>query len=433
MEQQTAEWVALYARRDSPGDPLPINIDPIPINDRTPTDAKVLEAAQKLTNGWAPGALGMHAKDVKQWLHGMWLKEDPESRTGNKNVGDNWRLFLKLAQAVWDHGDIPPQLLWVIVVLIPKGGGDYHAIGLLEPMWKVWEHMMDRQLNRIPLHESLHGCRDGRSTGTAVMEAKRAQQLAHLKQVPFYSIFLGLKTAFNSMDCKRCLLILRGYGVGQKMIWLIQNFWANAWMVCQASVNYGTLFQAGRGVTQGGPLSAKLFNVLIDTVAWEWLRELWEGSALEPDGINRLMATFFAIFYVDDAYLASRGPDFLQRALDIIVGLFDRVGLKTNVQKTQAMVCTPRRIRIHLPEDSYARMRGGMTLAGEWESWMVVCHQCNALVQASSLHSHLAEQHDTYQAVVVPEDYLEPRASVRYMVHPKHDGRIPCPVLECPG
>jgi hypothetical protein len=58
----------------------------------------------------------MCAEDVKCWLHGMRLEEDPESGMGNKNAGDNWRLFLKLVQAVWDHGDIPPQLLWVIVV-----------------------------------------------------------------------------------------------------------------------------------------------------------------------------------------------------------------------------------------------------------------------------------------------------------------------------
>jgi hypothetical protein len=65
MERQTTEQVALYARRDSPGDPLPVNVDPVPIDDGTPTDAKVWEAAQKLTNGQAPGASGMRPKDVK--------------------------------------------------------------------------------------------------------------------------------------------------------------------------------------------------------------------------------------------------------------------------------------------------------------------------------------------------------------------------------
>jgi hypothetical protein len=156
-------------------------------------------------------------------------------------------------------------------------------------------------------------------------------------------------------------------------------------MVCQASVDYGTPFQAGSGITQGGPLSAKLFNVLVDAVAREWLRELREGSALEPDKIDRLMATFFAIFYVNDAYLASRDPEFLQRALNVIVGLFSHVGLETNAQKMQTMVCTPGRIRIQLPEDSYARLHGGTTLAGEWNSQMVVCRQCDALMMANSL------------------------------------------------
>jgi hypothetical protein len=204
-------------------------------------------------------------------------------------------------------------------------------------------------------------------------------------------------------------------------------------MVCRASVNYDTPFQAGRGVTQGGPLSAKLFNVLVDAIAREWLRELREGSALKPDKINHLMATFFAIFYVDDAYLASRDPELLKRALDVIVGLFSRIGLETNAQKMQTMICTPGRIRIQLPEDSYARLCGGTTLAGDWNSRMVLCHQCNASMMANSLPQHLAEQHDTYQVVVVPEDYLAPQAGVRYQAHPGCIGKIPWPVPGCPG
>jgi hypothetical protein len=39
----------------------------------------------------------------------------------------------------------------VIVVLLPKGGGDYRGIGLLEPLWKVVEQIMDRRLNALPL------------------------------------------------------------------------------------------------------------------------------------------------------------------------------------------------------------------------------------------------------------------------------------------
>jgi hypothetical protein len=52
------------------------------------------------------------------------------------------------------------------------------------------------------------------------------------------------------------------------------------------------------------------------------------------------VATFFAILYVDDAYLALRDLEFPQQLLDILVCLFACVGLETNVQKTQTMTCT---------------------------------------------------------------------------------------------
>ena len=35
-----------------------------------------------------------------------------------------------------------------------------------------------------------------------------------------------------------------------------------------------------------------------------------------------MLRELFAIFYVDDRYIASRDPDFLQRALDMLVEIF---------------------------------------------------------------------------------------------------------------
>jgi hypothetical protein len=96
---------------------------------------------------------------------------------------------------------------------------------------------MDLHLNTLNLHNLLHGCRDKRGTGTAGIEAKLAQQLAHLEQAPFFRVFLDLKTVFDSMDRERCLLILEGYGVGPRMIRLIRKFLRNAVFVCCAPGN----------------------------------------------------------------------------------------------------------------------------------------------------------------------------------------------------
>jgi hypothetical protein len=140
------------------------------------------------------------------------------------------------------QGKILQQLIWVIVVLLLKGGGDYQGIGLLEPIWKVVEGIMDWQLNALPLHEALHWYCNRGSMQTTILKAKMAWQLAHLKQEPFYGVFLDLKKVFDAMDRERCFLTLEGYGTGPNKVRLIRIFWREATMVCRASGNYGGPF-----------------------------------------------------------------------------------------------------------------------------------------------------------------------------------------------
>jgi hypothetical protein len=141
----------------------------------------------------------------------------------------------------------------------------------------------------------------------------------------------------------------------------------------------------------------------------------------------------FAIFYVDDGYIALRDAEFLQEALNILVKTFKCTGLATNTKKMQAMVCTPGKIRVQLPTDSYKRLREGVT-AWEESKRAVVCHVCEKTLQARSLRSHLESTHDIYQQVVVPNGLLEERAGIRYEA--ERVGRkmpIKCPFPGCPG
>ena len=144
------------------------------------------------------------------------------------------------------------------------------------------------------------------------------------------------------------------------------------------------------------------------------------------------MATFFAIFYVYD--LASRDAEFLQRALDIIIGLFERVGLQTNTKKTQTMICTPGRIRTQLLFESYRRMQRGQVTAAEWNTHQVECCQCGKVMLASSLGHHLADVHDIYQSQVISEELLEDRPPVNYTATQRGASKgLPCPFPLCEG
>jgi hypothetical protein len=136
MENQTVEREELYARVPPPGDPIPCNVPKTPINDAMPSDSEIRGVVKALWNGRAGNTRGMKAEHLKQWLRMAESEEKAraEGVEGYKGCGDTWRIFVRLLQHVWEMGDIPQQMRWVVVVLLPKGNsGDFRDIGLLDP------------------------------------------------------------------------------------------------------------------------------------------------------------------------------------------------------------------------------------------------------------------------------------------------------------
>jgi hypothetical protein len=50
-------------------------------------------------------------------------------------------------------------------------------------------------------------------------------------------------------------------------------------MVCRAGGSFGKPFATFQGVTQGGQLSSLMFNVCVDAVIREWLRQMINKEA----------------------------------------------------------------------------------------------------------------------------------------------------------
>ena len=184
-----------------------LNVDPSDVPDAAPTDSELRAVVGSLQNGHAAGTMGMKTKHLKEWLVDVKREEAEE---GVEGIGDRWRMFVQLLQAVWESGTIPTQMTWMIIILLPKGGGNYHGIGLLDPIWKVIEKVMVARLSVIKLHDCLHGGLPCRGTGMAIMEIKVQQQLAWVDQEPLYLIYLDLRKAYDPLDWGRCLEILAG-------------------------------------------------------------------------------------------------------------------------------------------------------------------------------------------------------------------------------
>jgi hypothetical protein len=114
----------------SKGDPIPIHVNKVDIPDNIPSDAKLRDCMRALWNGCTAGATGLQAEHIKVWLANAVHEEEEE---GDIGLGYKWWVFIKIMQAIREHASVPEQMRWEIIILLPKGGGDYRGIGLLEP------------------------------------------------------------------------------------------------------------------------------------------------------------------------------------------------------------------------------------------------------------------------------------------------------------
>ena len=108
------------------------------------------------------------------------------------------------------------------MVLIRKGEGDYHGIGLLEVIWKAVAVILNHRFTvAITYHNSLHGFQAGCGTGTTTLEVKLLQKVAVLREAVLHAVFLDLHKGYETFDRSRCLHILEGYGMGTRSFLLL--------------------------------------------------------------------------------------------------------------------------------------------------------------------------------------------------------------------
>ena len=81
--------------------------------------------------------------------------------------------MLNLIGDIFETGKIPQQMTWETMVIIPKGNKKFRGIGILDTVWKLCSNIINRRrIEEIKYHDSLHGFRGKRGTGTAILEEK---------------------------------------------------------------------------------------------------------------------------------------------------------------------------------------------------------------------------------------------------------------------
>jgi hypothetical protein len=148
---------------------------------------------------------------------------------------------------IFQTQEIPKELTWQYLALLPKADGGVRGIGLLEIVWKLVEAIIDNRISSSV--QMIHRFRAGRGTGTAIIEVKLQQELASILHllVPIFQVFVDLARDFDTFDRERTLEILGDYCTA----------WASAW-----SASFGTIGKSS-GSWPSKTVSAGLLFMLV--------------------------------------------------------------------------------------------------------------------------------------------------------------------------
>ena len=134
---------------------------------------------------------------------------------------------------------------------------------------------------------------------------------------------------------------MRGYGLGLNLSCLLKNYWKRQMIVSKASKCLGIAFETGRGLIQGDPTSPMVFNIMVDAVVRAVLNMLC-GPQEAHHGMDWAAGERNLVFHANDSRIVGWDHEWVQDALTVTAATFYRMVLDANLEKTKAMVCTPR-------------------------------------------------------------------------------------------
>ena len=122
----------MYHREEPPplGRTVPTHVKPFGVNNDVPLEGGLEADVKQLRLYKAGGKNHLRSENFKKELRESY----PAEGTSPPPMPEQWQNMVEITQFMWKHGDIPREIGWKILVLIPKGKTDTRGIGLLESL-----------------------------------------------------------------------------------------------------------------------------------------------------------------------------------------------------------------------------------------------------------------------------------------------------------
>ena len=149
------------------------------------------------------------------------------------------------------------------------------TISLISHTAKILLRILNRRL-RSKMEEEQFGFRKGKGTRDAIWLIPTIGE--RYKDV--YAVFVDLEKAFDRVDWKKLMGILKKNGVDWKERRLLNNFYMKEWIKVRIGEEMYEGREIGSGVRKGCPLSSTLFSI------YRYMENLMKNCFLNMGGVN---------------------------------------------------------------------------------------------------------------------------------------------------
>lgn len=255
--QQLQEWLTLNAP------PKPIQENEALTATASFTEEEIEEAMKKIPNSKGVGPDELPAEILKEFYV------------------QNAQFRLQLRSAINDiftrQETIPDAWRNATTILLFKGKGSkaqidkYRPITLVQVIYKLYSTLLTKRLNDFVettkiLSETQQGFRRARGAAQKLLAMHTAIAETLHKHLPLSILSIDLERAFPSAEHWAIITTLKHYNIPEPLIMAIEDTLNNAKCTFKLPCGSTEPIPLAKGVRQGDPLSATLFNILINPV-----------------------------------------------------------------------------------------------------------------------------------------------------------------------
>ena len=236
----------------------------------------------------------------------------------------------RLLNVCMQEGRIPTEWRMGLMVPIWKRKGDVHdpgkyrGITLRSQVLKLVERVLDARIRRRvegDFGEEQQGFMNERGTSDGMYVLKQMVEKRLEVQGSMALRFVDLEQAFDTVPREMVMATLRWMGVPEAEVRMVEGTYEHTTARVVVGEGASEEFEVNNGLRQGSVLSPLLLITVLDLIS---------RKTVVKDAMKKLI-------YADDLALVTNGKQELQETMEEWNGLFIKLGLKLNLEKTEVL------------------------------------------------------------------------------------------------